>query len=240
MHRILVRTAFALLAMTHWSGSPASAQERTGWTAQAEANVGYFKATRDAGKILGSEVDAQIRTVVQHAPVFTLALLLSGPSPRFSLRTAVDYVKTDARGRALGCGDAGISGPGCAAHDVPATSLSGFVDVLLHNDEDGTGTLRYFVAGLGARSYAFDEDGCQGVAGDAVLFDVCRPMEEFLADQIGLVFRLGLGMRDRGGPIGWNIELRDHVGRFAGSGVRGEGGTQNDFFISAGVSFPGR
>lgn len=240
LHRILVGTALALVAASGWGTSPASAQARDGWTPHFEANVGYFVVTRDAGKILGSAVDAQIRTVLEHAPVYTAAVLLSGPSSRYSLRTAVNYAKTDARGRAVGCGDQGISGPGCSAHYVPTTSVSGFLDVLLHDDETGTGLLKYFVAGLGARSYSFDEDGCQSVASDPILFDVCRPMEEFLADQIGLVFRLGLGVRGRGGPIGWNIEVRDHVGRFAGSGVRGEGGTQNDFFISAGLSFPGR
>jgi hypothetical protein len=115
----------------------------------------------------------------------------------------------------------------------------GFFDVLLHNDQGGSSTLKYFVAGLGMRSYTFDEVGCRNADLDPILFSVCTPMEEFLADQVGMVFKLGLGIQSRVGPVGWNVEFTDLVGRFAGSGLRGEGGTQNDFILTAGLSFPG-
>ena len=235
LRRGLVTTLLILLTSLAWS-APSAAQNLSGWNVQLEANAGYFKSTRDAGKILGSEVQATIRTVIQPAPVYSVGVLLRGPSPNYSFRGQVGYMSTDARGQALGCTI--LTGAGCGTFDVATTAVTGFFDILLHNDQTGTGLLKYFIAGAGVRSYSFDEVGCRGPDLDPVLFDVCTPMEEFLADQVGFVMRLGLGVRGRGGPIGWNIEVTDMVGRFVGAGERGETATQNDFVVSAGFSFP--
>jgi len=237
LRRGLATTGIILLICFSFH-APAAAQARGGWSVQLEGNAGFFKSTRDIGKILGTEVEATIQTVLQPAPMYSMGVVLSGPSPNYSLRATVGYMSTEARGQAIECSI--LSGAGCTPFDVSTTALLGFFDVLLHNDVTGTGTLKYFVAGAGMRSYAFDEVGCRGPDLDPVLFNVCTPMEEFLADQVNLVFRLGVGIRGRGGPIGWNVEVTDLVGRFTGSGARGEGGTQNDFVLSAGLSFPGQ
>jgi len=217
-----------------WSSSAAG--QATGWTVQLEGRAGVFKSTRDIGKILGSEVQAQIKTVLQPAPVYGLGFLLRGPSPSYTLRGSATYMSTDARGQYGGC--TVVTGPGCASLDIPTTSVQGTLDILLHNDQGGE-TLRYFIAGLGIRSYSFDEMDCRGIM-DPVLFDVCSPMTEFLADQKGLVGRLGLGIRRRVGGAGVSVEVLDQVGKFEGAGARGEGGIQNDFILSVGASFPGR
>ena len=232
----LVTTWIILAISLGWS-APSAAQTRSGWTVQLETNAGYFKSTRDIGKILGEEVQATIISDLQAAPIFSVGAVLSGPSPKFSLRAGVGFMTTDARGQSIGCDEDGITGPGCVEYDIPTTAVIGFFDVLLHNDETGTGTLKYFVGGLGLRSYTFDETGCQNL--DDNRFAVCSPMEEFLADQVGVVFRVGLGLRGRGGPVGWNVEFMDLVSRFEGSGLRGEGGPQNDFVVSVGLSVPG-
>lgn len=237
LRRGLVTIWLILLISLGWS-APSAAQTQDGWTIQVEANAGYFKSTRDIGKILGTEVQATIITDLQAAPLYSVGVVLSGPSPNFSLRAGVGYMTTEARGQSIGCDeDEGIIGPGCVEYDIPTTAVMGFFDVLLHNDETGSGTLKYFIAGLGLRSYTFDELGCQDL--DANRFAVCSPMEELLADQVGIIFKVGLGIRGRGGPVGWNLELTDLVSRFKGSGLRGEGGPQNDFVVSAGLSFPG-
>lgn len=226
-----------LLVSLVWSAPViAQADGEAGWRVQVEGRGGYFVPTRDIGKILGTEVQAQIRTELQPAPVYNLGFLISPPSPNYSLRGSVGFLSTDARGQSGVC--AVVSGPGCVYLDVPTTAIQGSVDVLLHNDVAGS-TLRYFIAGLAMRSYSFDEMECRGVL-DPNLLSVCSPMMEFLADQVGLVGRLGLGFRRGVGPVGIGLEVLDQISQFVGSGTRGEGGIQNDVMFSVGVSFPGR
>lgn len=234
MRRAHVVTVLALIASLAWS-APAAAQGLSGWTVQLEGRAGLFKSTRDIGKILGSEVQAQIKTVLQTAPVYSGGFILKGPSPAYSLRGTVSYMSTDARGQAGACSV--VTGPGCATLDFPATSVSGILDVLLHNDQ-GEAVLKYFIAGVGMRRYTFDEIECRGLV-DPILFDVCSPMAEFLANQTGMVGRLGLGVQGRG-PIGWSLEVLDQVSQFVGSGERGEGGIQNDLYVTVGFVFPSR
>ena len=128
--------------------------------------------------------------------------------------------------------------PGSTDYDQERR-IQGTLDVLLHND-DGSPLLKYFLAGVGLRSYAFDELDCRDATLDPNLQAVCSPMMEFLADQQGLVGRLGLGFRRGVGPVSLGLEVIDQVSMFKGSGERGEGGIQNDVMVSVGVSFPGR
>ncbi len=234
MRRAVETTGLILLASLTWIAP--SAAQTSDWTVQLEGKVGVFKATRDIGKILGSEVQTQIKTVLRAAPVFGVGFLLRGPSPSFTLRGSAAYMSTDARGQYGGCSV--VSGPGCAHLDIPATSVQGTVDILLHRDGGGA-TLKYFIAGLGIRSYSFDEVECRGIE-DPILFNVCSPMTEFLADQKGLLGRLGVGIQRSVGPMGLTVEVVDQVGSFEGAGAQGEGGIQNDFVVSVGATFPGR
>lgn len=233
MRRAFATTAIILLASLASSSSVAA--QADSWTVQLEGQVGVFKATRDIGKILGSEVQTQIRTVLQAAPVYGVGFLLRGPSANYTIRGNMAYLSTDARGQYGGCSV--VTGPGCATLDIPATSVQGTVDVLLHRDQGGP-TLKYFVAGVGIRSYSFDEIECRGIM-DPILYNVCSPMTEFLADQKGLMGRLGIGIHRGLGPVGLVVEVLDQVGTFKGAG-QGEGGIQNDFVVSVGATFPRR
>ncbi len=62
----LVTSWLILLISLGWS-APSAAQTESGWTVQLAANAGYFKSTRDIGKILGEEVQATIITDLQAA-----------------------------------------------------------------------------------------------------------------------------------------------------------------------------
>ena len=230
---ILGLTLFACLA---WS-NPLSAQAAAGWNVQLEGRVGYHTSTRNLGHILGGEVDAQIETNAQPAPYYNFGFLLSGPSPSVSFRGSLGYMSTDVEGQAGVC-SAGLSGGGCTTLAVPASSMQGAFDILLHRDTGGP-QLLYFLAGLGYRAWSFEELDCRGIQ-DFNEFAVCSPMMELLADQKGLIGRLGFGFRRGLGPAGFGLEVVDQVGQFVGAGERGEGGIQNDFIVSVGVSFPGR
>ena len=235
MRRGIVSLGLILL-ITLAGSAPLAAQAGGGWSVQVEGRGGLFKATRDIGKILG-ENNAQIRTTIQVAPTYSFGLILSGPSPNYSFRVSGSYMSADARGQAGAC--AVLSGPGCVSLDVSTTATQGTLDVLVHSD-DGSSVLKYFLGGVGLRSYSFDRLDCRDANLDPNLQAVCSPMMEFLANQQGLVGRLGLGFMRGVGPVSMGLEIIDQVSLFEGAGERGEGGIQNDVMLSVGVSFPGR
>jgi len=211
-------------------------QSTSSWSLHPRLEVtgGLFKPMRDIGKILGSEVLAQIKTTLQTAPMYQVGLFVSTPYPGLSLRASVSYLTTDASGQSGACQVA--SGPGCATYEVSTTLVTSTLDFILHSGDDLRTDLRYFVAGIGVRHWAFDEGGCQGL--DSIRYKVCNPMEEFLSDQFRPVVRLGVGYRKRLGSLSWVVEVVDFAGPFHGAGLQGSGGVQNDIVFSTGISLP--
>lgn len=210
--------------------SPAMSQV---WTFGLEGGVGYMTATRNLGQVLGTEVAARIDNNLNNTLMYTGGVRLTTPYPKASVRLAVGFGNPTVKGTVAQC--VVVTGPGCQSFEVDGTLITGSADLIFHREASVfQPRLIYFVAGLGLRSYSFDEPECGQTA------TVCAIMNEFLGDQVKPVGRLGLGYREQfGGGYFFSAEVVDQVGPFDGQGAKSEGGIQNDFLLVASIGWRG-
>ena len=214
-----------LLLLTFLSlPGPVASQE---WTVGFEGGAGYMVATRNLGQVLGSEVAARIETNLQKSLMYLGGLRLTTPYPKASVRLGIGFGQPTIKGTVAQC--VVVTGPGCQSFEIDGTLITGAADLIFH--QEGSvfqSNLVYFVAGLGLRSYAFDEPECGPSA------TVCTIMSEFLGDQVKPVGRLGIGYRERfGDAYFFSAEVLDQIGPFDGQAIKAEGGIQNDFLFVA-------
>jgi hypothetical protein len=222
--RILLLLTFLLLP------SSTAAQQ---WTFGVEGGAGYLKATRNLGQVLGSEVAARIESNLQGTLMYTGGLRLTTPYPKASVRLGIAFGQPTVKGTVSQC--VVVTGPGCQSFEIDGTLITGAADIIFHQE---TALLQrslvYFIAGLGLRSYSFDEPEC-GPSGT-----VCTVMSEFLSNQVKPVGRLGLGYREQfGEAYFFSAEVVDQIGPFDGEGLKAEGGIQNDFYLVATIGWRG-
>jgi len=204
---------------------------------------GFSFSIRDLGLITVADAvtPVQFTNKFDAGPSGSAGLIVSLPTDKASLRVSVSYAQRSVTtlpalcdGFVADCAslEPGQGGVPYQPGETDATVLAVSSGVLLHAASRTQMVRPYFLIAMTLRGYSFDTESCSA---DAL---TCQAMTDFLGDQFRPNLSLGLGASIGAGPVEAMIEFVAHLGTFAASGTLSRGVTQNDFQLSAGLSFP--